>query len=105
MTFPHGQDSSITLDRSEAMRAYPLYWPDGRNRTTSRVQSRFGKRTVAKALSELKEELNRLGARLVVISTNIPLKDNGDPYSDPGRMKDPGCAVYFQLKNKPYCLP
>lgn len=85
--------------------AYPLTWPDGRVRTVTRVQSRFGECTVAKALSALKEELQRLGARYIVISTNIPLKDNGDPYSDPGRMKDPGCAVYFQLSEKPYCLP
>ena len=88
-----------------AAKAFPLAWPDGRPRTKVRNQSRFGDRTVAKALAALKDEIARLNARYVVISTNIPLKDNGDPYSDPGKMNDPGVAVYFRLNEKPYCLP
>ncbi len=41
----------------------------------------------------------------LVISTNIPLRQDGDPYSNPGRLNDPGVAIYFRLKDKPYCMP
>lgn len=85
-------------------KAYPLIWPKGRERTKNRVQSRFSDKTIATALRPLKDELDRLRAQYIVISTNIPLKSNGDPYSDPGRMPDPGVAVYFRLKDKPYVL-
>ncbi len=90
---------------SKSAQAFPLSWPAGRPRTKVRFSSRFGDKSVATAIKPLKAELSRLGASYIVISTNIPLKVNGDPYSDPGRMPDPGCAVYFQLKSKPYCLP
>lgn len=87
-----------------AAKAFPLQWPKGRERTKSRTQSRFGDKTIASALRPLKEELERLRAQYVVISTNVPVKANGDPYSDPGRMPDPGVAVYIRLKDKPYVL-
>lgn len=87
-----------------AAKAFPLQWPKGRDRTKSRTQSRFSDKTIATALRPLKDELERLRAQYVVISTNVPLKANGDPYSDPGRMPDPGAAVYFRLKDKPYVL-
>ena len=87
-----------------AAKAYPLAWPTGRPRTKSRTSSKFGDRTLAKAFQALKAELARLGAQYVVISTNVPLKANGEPYSDPGRMPDPGAAAYFRLKDKPYVL-
>ena len=87
-----------------AAKAYPLQWPKGRERTKARTQSRFGDKTIASALRPLKDELDRLRAQYQVISTNVPLKANGDPYSDPGRMPDPGVAVYFRLKDKPYVL-
>lgn len=87
-----------------AAKAYPLAWPNGRPRSSHRSHSKFGDRTLAKSLDALKAELSRLGAQYVVVSSNVPLKANGDPYSDPGRMPDPGVAVYFQLKSKPYSL-
>jgi hypothetical protein len=77
----------------------------GVQRTKSRSTSRFGDKSVYVAYRALKDELSRLNATYVVVSTNIPLKANGEPYSDPGRMPDPGAAVYFRLKDKSYCLP
>src|SRR5262249_9015595 len=38
-----------------------------------------------------------LGARYVVISTNVPLRRDGLPYADAERVTDPGVAVYFDL--------
>jgi hypothetical protein len=93
------------MAKDSGAQAFPLAWPSGMPRTKSRESSRFVDKTVAISLRALKEELERLRAGYVVISTNIPLKANGDPYSDPGRMPDPGCAVYFQMKNRSYCLP
>jgi len=87
-----------------AAKAFPLSWPPGRPRTKYREVSRFGDRTLAKSLQALKTELDRLRAGYITISTNVPLKANGDPYSDPGRMPDPGVAVYFRLNGAQYAL-
>lgn len=67
--------------------AYPLRWPEGERRTRERQESRF-KLTLAAARDDLLLELERLGARYVVISTNVS-----------GRRApiDPGVAVYFDL--------
>jgi hypothetical protein len=108
--YPHRLFRSITTHRENTMgtttaaKAFPLQWPEGRARTKARQQARFADRTLYKSLEALKAEIGRLNAGYVVISTNIPLKANGDPYSDPGRMPDPGVAVYFRMKDKPYVL-
>lgn len=85
-------------------KAFPLTWPTGQPRSKVRATSRLGDRTLAAALAVLKSELTRLAAQFVIVSTNVPLKDNGEPYSNPGKMADPGVAVYFQLKGRGYCL-
>lgn len=85
--------------------AFPLSWPSGVPRVTRRGQPQFSEHTVAECVKEIRRQLNLLGAKLPVISSNIPLKADGNPYSDPGRMADPAAAVYFQLNAKPYCLP
>lgn len=84
--------------------AYPLYWPQGwkraRNPEKSRFQTGFG---AARKL--LFDELSRLGAAKVILSTNIPLRNDGMPRAnmrpDGG---DAGVAVYFQWKSKPMVL-
>lgn len=88
----------------EAAKAFPLAWPMGQARARSRSSSKFRDRTLAVAFQELKAELTRLGAQYIVISSNVPLKANGEPYSDPGRMPDPGVAAYFKLRGKTYAL-
>lgn len=40
----------------------------------------------------------------VIISTNIPIKRNGDPYAQPGKIDDPGVAVYFMLYGEQHVL-
>ncbi len=85
-------------------KAYPLAWPGGRPRTKTRANAPNFKRKLGSAWAALRDELNRLHASYVVISSNVPLKANGEPYSDPGRLPDPGVAVYFRLKEKPYVL-
>src|SRR5882672_1200280 len=100
--------------------AYPLSWPDGWTRTPTgdRVDSRYrfktkpvvalGSVSSARPVSfdvarkKLLEELARLGAENVVISTNLPLRADGQPRADAARYRtdDPGVAVYFSLKKK-----
>lgn len=84
--------------------AYPLQWPEGWPRTPygRRTSSRFGKATGAKQIEKLQNELRLLGARNVVISSNMAVRQDGVPYaSEMGRSHDdPGVAVYFTLKGK-----
>jgi DnaJ-domain-containing protein 1 len=45
-------------------------------------------------------ELRLLGAKNVILSTNIPLRNDGLPYARYKTPDDPGVAVYFQLKGQ-----
>lgn len=86
---------------------YPLSWPAGWPRTRSPQASRFdrsGDRTFAVARDELLRQLRLLGATHVVLSTNIPLRQDGLPYSNRKQPDDRGVAVYFQLNKKPMTL-
>lgn len=88
--------------------AFPLQWPEGWPRTKSYARQRhnFGSRvytlTFERARSQLFDELKRMGAKSVVLSTDIPLRQDGMPYAGAAlkRMDDPGVAVYFTLKAK-----
>lgn len=96
---------------------YPLSWPQGWDRTApaTRVPSKFGTRsggqynvggllTLATGLRRLVDELERLRAADVVISTDVPIRRDGMPYASAALPKDPGCAVYFTLKGQPRVL-
>lgn len=85
--------------------AYPLAWPPGRPRTPQhqRQASRF-RVTFAKARDGLTEELDRLGARYPVLSTNVELRIDGLPRANAPRPIDCGVAVYFALKDKRLCM-
>lgn len=84
-----------------SVEAYPLAWPQGWKRTSSREKSRF-KTGFGAARSKLFAELDRMSARQIILSTNIPLRNDGMPRAN---MKpdgnDPGVAVYFQRNGKP----
>lgn len=90
---------------------YPLQWPANRPRTpvASRRNGKFMRRgkwlTIADALSRLQHELDRLGAELPVVSTNVKVRLDGLPRSDQGHPEDPGIAIYFQLDGDPICMP
>jgi hypothetical protein len=84
--------------------AYPLQWPEGWPRTLDwkRGKSRFGKNLGFGEIRKLQAELRLLGALHVVISSNVPLRNDGLPYASQAMRKydDPGVAVYFTLKGK-----
>lgn len=80
--------------------AYPLAWPEGWPRAKRAAVSRFNVRP-QQATRELVREIERMGGRLVVISTNVPLRRDGLPYSSYGPDNgDHGVAVYFERKGK-----
>lgn len=81
--------------------AYPLYWPDGWKRTPAhrREPSRYQVK-LARARDELLRELRLLGARDVIISTNIELRRDGLPYANKSQPEHPGVAVYWMQKRQ-----
>lgn len=84
--------------------AYPLQWPQSWPRTTSPEWSRFAA-TQNEAQNGILRELNLLGATDVIISTNIPLRQDGLPYSSRRAPDDQGVAVYFKLNGEAQCIP
>jgi hypothetical protein len=89
--------------------AFPLQWPVGRERTSgySRKSAPF-KTTPGRARDELLHQLKLLGARDVVISTNVATYFRGGQeimYADQSAAKhDPGVAVYYTWKGDQYCF-
>ena len=103
---------------------YPLAWPTGWKRTRAydrrradfstqkktpmtqngQVSVRVERRslTVSDALRRLLGELHRLGVSDgdAIISTNVPVRLDGLPYSGSREPDDPGVAVYFRLKRQ-----
>jgi hypothetical protein len=78
--------------------AYPLQWPQGWTRSSHPRVSKF-KTTGGKAHKFLLEELHRLGATGIVVSTNVPLKADGTMRQDREPI-DSAVAVYFQRDGK-----
>lgn len=94
--------------------AFPLSWPEGWKRTTSRTSAQFGRTerdvngfrdkkrlSVADAVGRIVGELRRMGIPdwNVIISTNVPLRLDGLPRSD-REPSDPGAAVYWRKNDK-----
>lgn len=85
---------------------YPLYWPDGQPRTPghARRDSAF-KCNFAKSRDDALRELRLLGARDVIVSTNVPLRLDGLPYASMAEPNDPGVAVYFERRLQSASVP
>lgn len=87
--------------------AYPLEWPQGWPVTPRGRQgpSRF-KTTFEKAQRKLHDELRMLGARNVIVSSNVAVRKDGMLYSDFARRKIdvPAVAVYFDLEGQPVVM-
>ncbi|GAC1606271.1 MAG: hypothetical protein NVS3B3_06040 [Aquirhabdus sp.] len=85
--------------------SFPLCWPAGYPRAKNRNRARF-KSSFENSRKGIFRELKNMGVPdwNVILSTNIPLRRDGMPYSTPGRISDPGVAVYFKMKDKPMVL-
>jgi len=92
--------------------AFPLQWPAGWKRTAagSRKRAAFAKKTaagmqqltVAEALKRVRSVLQQMGVRdyNLIVSTNVPLRQDGLPRSGSPEPADPGVAVYWQDTSK-----
>jgi hypothetical protein len=84
--------------------AYPLQWPHGwpRHKGQQDSDSRFNGPGYRwdKVYKGLVEELSRLGAKNIVVSTNQPIRRDGLPYAQERIIPDVGVAVYFTRNGK-----
>lgn len=100
-----GEQREMTRDTIDAIPRWPLQWPAGWKRTAphARRNTLFKSQgkwvTTFTATQRLQDELERLGASGVTLSTNVELKLNGLPRSDV-EPTDPGCAVYFRFRGR-----
>ena len=79
-------------------KAYPLQWPAGWPKTPphSRERSKF-KTTLAGALSNLKRQIELMGGRNVLLSSNYTLGADNP--------KEPGVCAYFEWCEHPNAYP
>jgi hypothetical protein len=97
--------------------AYPLAWPEGWPRTPTAAQDRgwafklmnysTGYRqhvTFAVARDKLFDELKKLEATNVVVSSNHPTDRYGVPVESKRAVPDEGVAVYFSYRAKPMVM-
>ena len=78
--------------------AFPLSWPADQPRRERMEHSKFATPFV-KARRELFWEIQRMGGRNVVFSSNVPLMRDGLPRAN-YTPADPAVAVYFSRKGK-----
>lgn len=89
--------------------AFPLYWPEGKQRTESwrRRRATFDA-AFAKSRDEIVREIKLLTGSWpdpkIVISTNIALRRDGLPLANQRKPDDPGVAVYFLYKKAQRCF-
>lgn len=86
--------------------AYPLAWPAGKPRTPRHKieRSRFEPFGRAAEVENVRAELQRLGARNIIVSTNMRLRRDGLPYSSDRAPDDQGVAVYFDYASGQKCF-
>ena len=77
---------------------YPLQWLPQQPRTKRTEHARFGNHSPSKAGDYLIDELQRLGAKQCVISSNLMQRARGDGFYAKQNIEDAGVVVYFQLK-------
>lgn len=88
---------------------FPLAWPAHRPRRKAqdRIRGEFiagGKLINATAASDkLEDQIERLGGKYPILSSNIELRMDGRPKSGL-KPVDPGVCAYFELKGRPLAL-
>lgn len=86
--------------------AFPLQWPAHVKRTLPQHRSNGSFMvTPGKAMDELVKEVRLSGGTGLVISSNVPVRRDGLPYSNAREPDDPGVAAYFTRKGQQVCIP
>ena len=84
----------------------PLMWPEGWRRSTERRTSGFSPdHTITSSLHDLAEELRKLGADNVVVSSNAELTRTGWIAARQRVLTDPGVAVFLTWDGEERCFP
>ncbi len=86
----------MSITSTSTQRRFPLEWPIGWKRTPASkiTRSRYSV-TPDKALRELFASAKLLGARDMVLSTNIAIRRDGMPYANAPHPGDAGVAFYW----------
>lgn len=80
--------------------AHPCAWPAGWKRTPSKLRRPSNYRvSFVAARNDIVSQLKLLGAREIIVSTNIQLRRDGLPYAATSEPEDPSVAVYWLEKN------
>ncbi|MGH6689757.1 MAG: J domain-containing protein [Gammaproteobacteria bacterium] len=88
--------------------AYPLHWPDHWPRTPDhkRQASKFDADLgLGPARDDLLQELRRMGATHVVISSYLELRRDGLPLANQRMPTDPAAAAWFLYRGEQRCIP
>lgn len=85
--------------------AYPLQWPAGWPRSNGHERNYHFKMNDGDMVDHLYRELDRLGARNIVVSSNVVLRLDGRPAAKQNKLEDPGVAIYFTMKDREQCIP
>jgi len=89
----------------EHVPAYPLLWPERYPRTKEPERSRFNI-SYTRAVEHLMYELNEIGAKNIVLNSNIPIrKSDGLPYANYKEPEDTGVVIYCTLHGEPKSYP
>ncbi len=78
---------------------HPLQWLPQQPRTKRQERARFGNHSPSRAGDYLIGELERLGSKKCVISSNMQTKLSGGFYANQS-VEDTGVVVYFELKKE-----
>jgi hypothetical protein len=85
--------------------AFPLQWPAGRERRAPyRREVAAFDTGMAAARDGAFNQVALLGARSVVLSSNVPLRQDGKPYASFPKIDDPAVALYFTYQGKEMCF-
>ena len=91
--------------QDDAIEAYPLCWPPGWQRNKFPKYGHFKDQTNHGASVEVINELDRMGASKIIISSNLVVNKDGSIRSGQRVPGDQAVAVYFLYKKRRQCIP
>lgn len=90
------------------VQSYPLAWPAEwpRRQAKRDTDRRFYGPTYRwdRVYKGLIQQLGKIGATDIVVSTNQPLRQDGTPYAQQRNISDVGVAVYFVRRKRPMVM-
>lgn len=81
----------------------PLLWPDGWPRTKTPQRNTSFQVGSVQTRAAIAKEARLLNATGLVVTSDMPLKRDGEPYAD-ADPHDPGVAIYFRLGDRDFVM-